>query len=165
MSEKKDGSMRAGRWGLLGAITLMLMLGTAVCVAGAWFNHAQADTTAAELGAVAMASATAAPLTEAGPHAGRQLNGMILLLFVFLIAIFLGVELLSKVPSQLHTPLMSGANAISGITVVGACIAAGQGSTSSLMMVLGVVAMVCAMINVAGGYVVTDRMLRMFKAK
>lgn len=96
---------------------------------------------------------------------GRALNPMTLLLFTFLITVFLGVELLTKVPSQLHTPLMSGSNAISGITVVGACLAAGQGRDSILLIVIGVVAMICAMINVAGGYLVTDRMLRMFKGK
>ncbi|MBP8129140.1 MAG: NAD(P) transhydrogenase subunit alpha [Candidatus Hydrogenedentes bacterium] len=90
---------------------------------------------------------------------------MLLLLFTFLIAVFLGVELLTKVPSQLHTPLMSGSNAISGITIVGACIAAGQGANSWLLIVVGMLAMVCAMINVAGGYLVTDRMLRMFQGK
>ncbi len=95
----------------------------------------------------------------------RALNPMTLLLFTFLISVFLGVELISKVPSQLHTPLMSGSNAISGITVVGACIAAGQGRDSILLIVIGVIAMICAMINVAGGYLVTDRMLRMFKGK
>ncbi len=99
------------------------------------------------------------------PKSERALNPMTLLLFTFLIAVFLGVEVLTKVPSQLHTPLMSGSNAISGITVVGACIAAGQGRESPLLMVIGVLAMICAMINVAGGYLVTDRMLRMFKGK
>jgi H+-translocating NAD(P) transhydrogenase subunit alpha len=88
---------------------------------------------------------------------------LILLLFVFVLAIFLGVELIKKVPSQLHTPLMSGSNAISGITIVGAIIAAGIGGP--LGTFLGFLAVVCAMINVVGGYLVTDRMLRMFKRK
>ncbi len=87
-----------------------------------------------------------------------------LLLFVFVLAIFLGLELISKVPSQLHTPLMSGSNAISGISVVGAIIAAGQGS-GVVMTVLGTLAVALAMINVVGGYLVTDRMLGMFKHK
>lgn len=99
------------------------------------------------------------------PQSERALNPMTLLLFTFLITVFLGVEVLTKVPSQLHTPLMSGSNAISGITVVGACLAAGQGQHSLLLTVIGLVAMICAMINVAGGYLVTDRMLRMFKGK
>ena len=88
-----------------------------------------------------------------------------LLLFVFVLAIFLGVELISKVPSQLHTPLMSGSNAISGITLVGAIIAAGSEASSTFTIILGVIAVAAAMINVVGGYLVTDRMLAMFKKK
>ena len=86
-----------------------------------------------------------------------------LLIFVFVLAIFLGVELITKVPSQLHTPLMSGSNAISGITIVGALIAASAGGT--LGTAIGVAALVFATINVVGGYLVTDRMLSLFKAK
>jgi len=89
-----------------------------------------------------------------------------LLFFVFVLAVFLGFELISRVPSQLHTPLMSGSNAISGITIIGALIAAGQlGHASPLVIVLGVVAVASAMINVVGGYLVTDRMLAMFRRK
>jgi H+-translocating NAD(P) transhydrogenase subunit alpha len=88
-----------------------------------------------------------------------------LLMFVFVLAIFLGVELISKVPSQLHTPLMSGSNAISGITIVGAIIAAGSEAGSTFTIVIGVIAVAAAMINVVGGYLVTDRMLAMFKQK
>ena len=88
-----------------------------------------------------------------------------LLLFVFLIAVFLGVELISKVPSQLHTPLMSGSNAISGITIVGAIIATGQPDHGAMITMLGVVAVVAATINVVGGYAVTHRMLIMFRSK
>ncbi|MCZ7591209.1 MAG: NAD(P) transhydrogenase subunit alpha [Kiritimatiellae bacterium] len=90
---------------------------------------------------------------------------MTLLFFVFVLAIFLGLELISKVPSQLHTPLMSGSNAISGITIVGALVAAGQSHGGALVTVLGVIAVAAAMINVVGGYLVTDRMLMMFKHK
>ncbi|MEZ5400909.1 MAG: NAD(P) transhydrogenase subunit alpha [Bryobacteraceae bacterium] len=89
---------------------------------------------------------------------------MILLLFTFVLAIFLGFELISKVPSQLHTPLMSGSNAISGITIVGALIAAGE-QHDTIATVLGTVALAAATINVVGGYLVTDRMLNMFQAK
>lgn len=88
-----------------------------------------------------------------------------LLFFVFVIAIFLGIELISKVPSQLHTPLMSGSNAISGITIVGALVAVGQEHGGAFVTALGVVAVAAAMINVVGGYLVTDRMLGMFKRK
>lgn len=88
-----------------------------------------------------------------------------LLVFVFVMAVFLGFELISKVPSQLHTPLMSGSNAISGITVVGAIVAAGRPEGGPFVTVLGVVAVVAAMVNVVGGYLVTNRMLAMFKRK
>ena len=87
-----------------------------------------------------------------------------LLFFVFVLAIFLGVELISKVPSQLHTPLMSGTNAISGITIVGALTAAGSGS-DLLGSILGTAAVIFATIYVVGGYLVTNRMLAMFKGK
>lgn len=83
---------------------------------------------------------------------------------VFVLATFLGVELINRVPTTLHTPLMSGANAISGITVVGAIIVAGAG-LGWISSVLGFLAVVFAMMNVAGGYAVTDRMLQMFKKK
>ena len=88
-----------------------------------------------------------------------------LLFFVFVISIFLGVELISKVPSQLHTPLMSGSNAISGITIVGAQVAAGTMDNSLVTSILGMLAVTFAMINVIGGYLVTDRMLGMFRHK
>ncbi len=83
---------------------------------------------------------------------------------LFTLATFLGVELIHRVPSTLHTPLMSGANAISGITVVGALIVAGAGY-GWISQVLGFFAIVFAMVNVVGGYMVTDRMLNMFKRK
>ena len=83
---------------------------------------------------------------------------------VFVLASFVGFEVISKVPPTLHTPLMSGANAISGITIVGAITAAaiGQGSAA---MILGFLAVTFATINVVGGFLVTDRMLEMFKRK
>lgn len=87
------------------------------------------------------------------------------LFLIFVLSIFLGFELISKVPSQLHTPLMSGSNAISGITIVGALIAAGTVEDSRLKIILGTLAVALAMINVVGGYLVTDRMLAMFKGK
>ena len=82
-----------------------------------------------------------------------------------MIAAFLGFELISKVPSQLHTPLMSGSNAISGITIVGSLIAVGSAGNLTINIVIGTLAVVLATINVIGGYVVTDRMLAMFKKK
>ena len=89
---------------------------------------------------------------------------LLLLLTLFVIAIFLGVELITKVPPTLHTPLMSGSNAISGITLVGALLSAGTGS-GILVNVLGFIAVTLATINVIGGYMVTNRMLSMFKRK
>lgn len=88
-----------------------------------------------------------------------------LLFFTFILAAFLGFELVNKVPSQLHTPLMSGSNAISGITIVGAMLAAGSAEGGPLGTALGTAAVAFAMINVVGGYLVTDRMLKMFKRK
>ena len=89
---------------------------------------------------------------------------MMLLLFVLVLSIFLGFELINKVPSTLHTPLMSGANAISGITLVGAILSSG-GDSSNITIALGTVAVFLASLNVVGGYLVTNRMLRMFKKK
>ena len=89
-----------------------------------------------------------------------------LLFFVLVLSIFLGFELISKLPSTLHTPLMSGANAISGITLVGALLASGSGFVSQpLTVLLGTAAVTFATINVVGGYLVTHRMLSMFKKK
>jgi len=90
--------------------------------------------------------------------------GLLMLIYVFVLAIFIGFELISKVPPTLHTPLMSGTNAISGITIVGALIAATM-EESEISTILGVVAIVFATINVVGGFLVTDRMLKMFKKK
>ena len=89
---------------------------------------------------------------------------MMLLLFVLVHSIFLGFELINKVQSTLHTPLMSGANAISGITLVGAILSSG-GDSSTITIALGTIAVFLASLNVVGGYLVTNRMLRMFKKK
>jgi H+-translocating NAD(P) transhydrogenase subunit alpha len=91
---------------------------------------------------------------------------VVYLLFILILSIFLGFELIAKVPSTLHTPLMSGSNAISGITILGAISLAGNLENSSTMNIaLGVSAVAFATINVVGGYLVTDRMLEMFKGK
>lgn len=89
---------------------------------------------------------------------------LVIALTVFALAIFVGVEIITKVPPTLHTPLMSGSNAISGITLVGAVLAAGA-NVSLLTTVLGFLAVVFATINVVGGFMVTDRMLAMFRRK
>jgi NAD(P) transhydrogenase subunit alpha len=98
---------------------------------------------------------------------------LIFILYVFVLAIFVGFELIAKVPPTLHTPLMSGANAISGITIIGALIVAGQsnsdvtislfGLSVNIVAILGLFALIFATINVTGGFAVTDRMLQMFK--
>lgn len=90
--------------------------------------------------------------------------GLIMLIYVFVLAIFVGFELITKVPPTLHTPLMSGSNAISGITIVGAILSAGL-EEFTISTILGLVAMVFATINVVGGFLVTDRMLKMFKKR
>ena len=87
------------------------------------------------------------------------------LAFILMLAIFLGFELISKVPATLHTPLMSGANAISGIAIVGALLAAGSNAPDWLATVLGAAAVFFATVNVVGGYLVTDRMLAMFRKR
>jgi NAD(P) transhydrogenase subunit alpha len=89
---------------------------------------------------------------------------LLFLLFILMLAVFLGFELISKVPATLHTPLMSGSNAISGITIVAALISAGTG-IGWLTTILGTAAVALATINVVGGYLVTDRMLSMFRKK
>ncbi|NWF50984.1 MAG: NAD(P) transhydrogenase subunit alpha [Ignavibacteriaceae bacterium] len=82
--------------------------------------------------------------------------------YVFVLAIFVGFELITKVPPTLHTPLMSGSNAISGITIIGAILSAGL-EQFTISTILGMIAVIFAMINVVGGFLVTDRMLKMFK--
>ena len=88
----------------------------------------------------------------------------VFLALTLMLSIFLGFELISKVPATLHTPLMSGANAISGITIVGALIAAGPADLN-FSKVMGFIAVVLASINIFGGFIVTNRMLAMFKKK
>lgn len=120
------------------------------------------------LAGLLLAMVTAGPALAAEPvtqeSAGLELTP-IFLAFILALSIFLGFELISKVPATLHTPLMSGSNAISGITIVGALIAAGHSESDLLTTILGVIAVATAMINVVGGYLVTDRMLQMFKKK
>ncbi|MDE0126543.1 MAG: NAD(P) transhydrogenase subunit alpha [Bryobacterales bacterium] len=83
---------------------------------------------------------------------------------VFVLAVFVGFEIITKIPSTLHTPLMSGSNAISGITIVGALVAAGAGE-GSVAKYLGFAAVVLATVNVVGGFLITNRMLAMFRRK
>ncbi|AUT04488.1 pyridine nucleotide transhydrogenase [Nostoc sp. CENA543] len=91
-------------------------------------------------------------------------EALIAALFVFVLSSFIGFEVINKIPPTLHTPLMSGSNAISGIAVIGAIVAAGERSTN-LSVILGLIAVILATVNVVGGFLVTDRMLQMFKKK
>jgi NAD(P) transhydrogenase subunit alpha len=93
--------------------------------------------------------------------AGNQQN-----IYIVILMIFVGIEIIGRVPSVLHTPLMSGANAIHGVVIIGAIIVMGKAETTNyLALVLGFLAVVLGTINVVGGFVVTDRMLEMFKSK
>ncbi|MBT7610007.1 MAG: NAD(P) transhydrogenase subunit alpha [Bacteriovoracaceae bacterium] len=93
-------------------------------------------------------------------------SSIVFLAFILILSIFLGFELIAKVPSTLHTPLMSGSNAISGITLLGAISLTGaETGNDQLALYLGTAAVAFATMNVVGGYLVTDRMLEMFKAK
>jgi len=86
------------------------------------------------------------------------------MIYIVILMIFLGIEVIGRVPSVLHTPLMSGANAIHGVVIIGAIIVMGK-ATNDLALVLGFLAVVLGTLNVVGGFVVTDRMLEMFKKK
>jgi H+-translocating NAD(P) transhydrogenase subunit alpha len=92
------------------------------------------------------------------------MESLLISIYVFVLAMFIGFEVIAKVPQMLHTPLMSGSNAISGIAIVGALLVAGQPRTP-LTIALGVIAVALAMANVVGGFLVTDRMLQMFKKR
>ncbi len=114
---------------------------------------------------------TVGGVSNAGESSSAEGTEFITYLTVFVLAIFVGFEVITKVPPTLHTPLMSGSNAISGITIIGALLLAGaidDGSSttaSHLAKIMAFVAVIFATINVVGGYLVTDRMLRMFKRK
>lgn len=103
-----------------------------------------------------------AMLAQAG---SSRTSMLIATFFVFVLAIFVGFEIITKVPATLHTPLMSGSNAISGITIVGAMICSYSESLGALAPILGFAAIMLASINVVGGFLVTDRMLQMFKRR
>lgn len=88
------------------------------------------------------------------------------IIYIVILMIFVGIEVIGRVPSVLHTPLMSGANAIHGVVIIGAIIVMGQAEANNFMaLTLGFVAVILGTLNVVGGFVVTDRMLEMFKAK
>ncbi len=92
------------------------------------------------------------------------MEALLVSITVFVLAVFVGFEIITKIPSTLHTPLMSGSNAISGITIVGALVAAGAGE-GNIAKYLGFAAVVLATVNVVGGFLITNRMLAMFRRK
>ncbi len=93
------------------------------------------------------------------------MSDFVMLLTVFVLAIFVGFEVITKVPPTLHTPLMSGSNAISGISIIGALILAGAIDSPEISKILATIAVAFAAINVVGGFLVTNRMLKMFSAR
>lgn len=118
------------------------------------------------------AAASAAPsgAVPSGAAGSGEPAGIVVNIAIFVLACFVGYEVITKIPPLLHTPLMSGSNAISGITLVGSLVAAASGfaslmSREAVVSILGFVAVVFATVNVVGGFVVTDRMLGMFKRK
>ena len=109
-------------------------------------------------------TAPAPPTAEPDGGERQSQNGILEYLTVFVLAVFVGIEVVSKVPSILHTPLMSGSNAIHGVILVGSMLVLGNATTGA-EEALGFIAVILATLNVVGGFVVTDRMLEMFKAK
>jgi NAD(P) transhydrogenase subunit alpha len=154
------GSPLKSRRRLVPAAIALMLIGLAGM---AWGQGAQEvpGTSNRELPAAENTNLPSADSTTTDLHAPAR-QTLVVSVTIFALAVFVGVELISKVPATLHTPLMSGSNAISGITVVGALIAAGEMKLGSL---LGFFAVVLAMINVVGGFLVTQRMLQMFKRR
>jgi NAD(P) transhydrogenase subunit alpha len=164
------GNMNAFKLACLLAVTASLIAPKATCGA----PNDSSRSAAASVSALAAADASDAvqpdEKADPGKEPSNQLGELITYLTVFVLAIFVGFEVITKVPPTLHTPLMSGSNAISGITVIGALLLAGaidsgQPGTpaSQLAKVMAFVAVIFATINVVGGFLVTHRMLRMFK--
>jgi NAD(P) transhydrogenase subunit alpha len=154
-------------WATLTLALLMLLPGM---LASSPLQAAEAAAPASLATSVEVAEAVqnGAENREAAHGAASKLDRRATLLAsitIFALAVFLGFELINKVPPTLHTPLMSGSNAISGITVVGALLAAGNANSQWLVPLLGAIAVALAMINVVGGFLVTHRMLLMFRRK
>lgn len=148
---------------ILRASCLVLLGGClAMVLAHAAWAGAPAEPLAAGPGATA--GETAGEPAPETPGLSVTTRALIASLTIFVLAMFEGFDVITKVPPTLHTPLMSGSNAISGITVVGALVAAGCQETG-LATILGTIAVAFAMINVVGGFLVTHRMLKMFKKK
>lgn len=158
----------------IASLSWAILLGLPLVLLASRFGMAQSPKApAARTKAVAgkQAAPTAAKkATKQAPQAKktevrRTVPPFLVGLTIFMLAIFVGFELISKVPPLLHSPLMSGANAISGITIVGALVCARTGSLTSIVAILGFLAVVAAMVNVVGGFLVTDRMIQMYIKK
>lgn len=109
-------------------------------------------------------SGTGAPLLQESAT-GIELPILFMIIVVFVLSVFLGIEVIGKVPTMLHTPLMSGTNAIHGIVLVGAMLVTAAAGDNILLLILGFIGVIFAAGNVVGGFVVTDRMLQMFKPR
>jgi H+-translocating NAD(P) transhydrogenase subunit alpha len=154
----------AYKWCLLQGALLLLFWFVFVGGSGALFAQPAALPDDPASVAAQLTASQAAKDLEAAGSGWTRLQVLAGSMTVFVLAVFIGFEVISKVPPTLHTPLMSGSNAISGITVVGAVIAAGQmGSVTG--NILGVLGIVLAMANIVGGFYVTHRMLKMFKSR
>lgn len=148
--------------GWLGLLLGLSLLAWAPVSAKASATKAKASATKAKASAAKAKANT--PASKASLSKVKHLPKFLIGLYIFLLAIFVGFEVITKVPPTLHTPLMSGANAISGITIVGALYCA-RSSQFSFAKILGLFAVIFAMVNVVGGFLVTNRMLQMFKKK
>ncbi len=148
------------RWKLW---SLVLVIGMSMLSASALYADVTPTPEELEVSETADETEAAADVESEAKSSGAA-SKFIMLLSIFVLAIFIGFEIITKVPGTLHTPLMSGANAISGITLVGALLSAGVGSTTTTQ-ILGMAAIIFAMVNVVGGFMVTHRMLEMFQPK
>ena len=158
----------AQRWVILAAGALLATLIVALRVASAQTAPTTGDASA-ETSALSPTTAAVAPRSSVAPSEASptrtfdRTNALLASLTIFVLAVFIGFEVIAKVPPTLHTPLMSGSNAVSGITIVGSLLATGHGHW--FVSLVGMVAIVLAMINVVGGFWVTHRMLGMFRRK
>lgn len=153
------------RWGIRWAVVIVIVSGSQIAAAQ---DPVPSGATEPVVPSASFARPSAAEATsedfETTQRWGRR-DTLLASLTIFALAVFLGFELITKVPPTLHTPLMSGSNAISGITLVGAILVVGMTSSGWLIPLLGTVAVITATVNAVGGFAVTHRMLAMFKRK
>ncbi len=134
------------------------------CLTGS-VARGQTDVSAAAVTESLSMPAEPSDVSESNGKQFTRQDAVLASLTIFVLSVFVGIEVITKVPPTLHTPLMSGSNAISGITLVGALLAAGAGASSAWTVGLGTVAVAMATVNVVGGFLVTHRMLAMFRKK